>query len=709
MNRKQRRAAEAGGRGSGASASDPRVGGLFAAGLAHHQAGRLAQAETLYRETLALEPDHADALHLLGVLASQIGRHDVAVELIDRAIARDRSSPRYYSNRGLALAGLQRFAEAIASYDRALSLRPEDPEVLYNRGNALLALARPDEALATYERALRARPDYAEAMCNRGAALAALGRNAEVLASYDRVLAKHPDHAEALSNRGNALKALGRFGEALASYDRALMMRPDDAQACFNRGVTLHELKRFDLALASYDSALAMRPDHAEALSNRGDALRELGRLEEALASYDRALTARGEFAEALSNRGNVLRAMRRFDDALASYDAALRLRPDYPEAWSNRAATLQALDRLDEALASCDRALALRPDLVEALNNRASVLQELHRFDESLSTYDHLAAIAPDHAEAQMNRALLLLLSGDFAKGWPAYEWRRKLPSFVERGFAQPEWLGQDIAGKRLLLHAEQGFGDTIQFVRYAALAAQRGADVIVEVQPQLRPLLGSLFGVEVIAAGRDELPAFDLHCPLLSLPHLFATTPAAIPVGVPYIAAPADRIAAWASRLPADGLRVGLAWSGHRDNTRDHERSIPFARLAPLFDIPGARFVSLQKDIRASDAEDFRRCGSVIDLRAGLHDFADTAAVIAQLDLVISVDTSVAHLAGAMGKPFWLLLPRVPDFRWQLGRTTSPWYPTARLFRKSQADSWDAVIEGVAAELAALAASFR
>jgi tetratricopeptide (TPR) repeat protein len=703
VNRKQRRAAETAGRRTGASASDPRVAGVFAAGLAHHQGGRLAQAETLYRETLALQPDHADALHLLGVIASQVGRHDVAVDLIDRAIARDRTIPRYHSNRGLALAGLQRFAEAIASYDRALSLRPGEAEVLYNRGNALVALGRLYDALEAYERALLARPDHAEALCNRGATFAALGRDAEALASYDRVLAKRPDHAEALSNRGNALKALGRLDDALASYDRALTARPDDAQALFNRGVTLHELKRFDLALASYDRALAARPDHAEALSNRGDALRELGRLEEALASYDRALAARPVYAEALSNRGNVLKALRRFDDALASYDAALRLRPDYPEALSNRAVTLQALDRLDEALASCDRALALRADSIEALTNRASVLQELRRFDEALASYDRVAAIAPDCAEAQMNRALLLLLTGDFAKGWPAYEWRRKLPIWIERGFAQPEWSGEDIAGKRLLLHAEQGFGDTIQFARYAALAAMRGADVVLEVQPPLEPLLGGLFGVEVVAAGRDRLPPFDLHCPLLSLPHLFAATPTTIPGGVPYVVAPADRIAAWARRLPADGLRVGLAWSGHPDNIRDHERSIPFARLAPLIGVPGIRFVGLQKDIRAADADDFRRCGGVIDLRAELRDFADTAAVIAQLDLVITVDTAVAHLAGAMGKPLWVLLPRVPDFRWLLDRTTSPWYPRARLFRKSQADTWDSVIAGVATELAA------
>jgi hypothetical protein len=328
-----------------------------------------------------------------------------------------------------------------------------------------------------------------------------------------------------------------------------------------------------------------------------------------------------------------------------------------------------------------------------------------LRRFDEALATYDRVAAIAPGHAEAQVNRALLL--SGDFENGWAAYEWRRKLPSWAERAFTQREWSGEDIAGQRLLLHAEQGFGDTIQFARYAALAAGRGIEVVLEVQPALAPLLGGLFGLEVIAAGRGPLPPFDRHCPLFSLPRLFATTPATIPSGAPYIVAPADRIAAWAPRLPGDGLRVGLAWSGHSDNVRDHERSIPFARLAPLRAVPSARFVSLQKDIRVTDADDFRRCGNVVDLGGDLRDFADTAAIIAQLDLVITVDTAVAHLAGAMGKPVWVLLPHVPDFRWLLDRATSPWYPSARLFRKGQTDSWDDVIAGVAEELNARAAS--
>jgi tetratricopeptide (TPR) repeat protein len=705
MNRKQRRAAEASGKRAGAS--DPRVADLFAAGLAHHQAGRLAQAETLYRETLALQGDHADALHLLGVIASEVGHPDIAVDLIGRAIACDRFNPTYHSNQGLALASLQRFAEAIESYDRSLALRPGNAEVHYNRGNALLALGRPQAALEAFDRAVRARPDHVQALCNRGAALTELGRNDDALASYDRALAIAPDFGEALSNRGNALRALKRFDDALASYERALTIRPDDAIALFNRGTTLHELKRFDLALASYDRALALRPDHVEALLNRGDALHKLGQLDDALASYNQALDTRPDYAEALSNRGNVLKALRRFDDALASYDAAVKLRPDDAAAMSNRAVTLQALDRLDEALTSCDRALALRPDSAEALNNRASLLQEFGRFYDALIDYNRAVAVAPDFAEAQLNRALLLLLAGNFEQGWPAYEWRRQLSSWAAREFAQPEWSGEDIAGKRLLLHAEQGFGDTIQFSRYAALATLRGANVILEVQPSLEPLLNGLPDVEVVAAGRDPLPSFDLHCPLLSVPRLFATALDTIPGGVPYIAAPSDRIAAWASSLPKEGVRVGLAWSGHRDNVRDHERSIPFARLAPLMRVAGTRFVSLQKDLRAADADDFRRCGEIINLSDELRDFADTAAVIAGLDLVITVDTAVAHLAGAMGKPVWLLLPRVPDFRWLLDRTTSPWYPTARLFRKRGAETWDTVIAQAATELAALAAA--
>jgi tetratricopeptide (TPR) repeat protein len=771
LSRKARRAAARLGQAEGArpQAGMPVAADAFRAGLAHHQAGRLGEAEARYRETLAAAPDHADALHLLGVLASQVGRHDVAVDLIDLAIRQDGKNSLYHSNRGLALHGLRRFEEALAAYDRALALRPNYAEALFNRAVTLQALARFEEALATYGRALALRPDHVEALCNRGVvleklgrfaealtsydralaarptfvealgnrgnALAALGRRAEALASYDRALEVRPDHAEVLSNRGNTLRDLGRREEALASYDRALAAHPEHVEAQFNRAGVLHDLGRLDEALASYEralearpdlvkalfncgvllqgfkrreEALAMyeralnaRPDHAEALCNRGVVLHELGRLDAALDGYERALALRPDYAEALLNRGNARKALQRFADALESYDGALKARPDYAEAWSNRGVVLQRLRRFDEAVASFDRALVARPDFAEALNNRADALQELGRFDEALACYDRALALASDYAEAGLNRALLLLLSGAFAQGWAAYEWRRKLPSWASRSFAAPEWSGEELGGKRLLLHAEQGFGDTIQFVRYARLAAARGARVVLEAQPPLEALLAASSCAETVLATGAPLPPFDLHCPLLSLPRLLGTTAATIPADIPYIRPPPERLEAWRAWLPHDAPLIGLAWSGHPANSKDHDRSIPFAQLAPLLRVPGVRFVSLQKDVRASDAAAFAGCTGVIDLRARLNDFADTAAVIAGLDLIITVDTAVAHLAGAMGKPVWVLLPAVPDFRWLLERADSAWYPSARLFRKS--GDWDEVVARVARELAA------
>ena len=729
MNRKARRAAERAGREGSRPGGD-----VFRAGLAHHQAGRLAEAEALYRETIAAEPNHADALHLLGVIASQVGRHEVAVQLIDLAIGQDAPNSLYHSNRGLVLQRLGRFAEALASYDRALALRPDYPEALFNRAVSLQALARFEEALAGYDRALAVRSDHVEALSNRGVVLHKLGRIAEAIASYERALAARPTFVEALANRGNALAALGRREEALASYERALAVRPDHADVLFHRGGVLHELGRPDEALesyeraltarpdfaeacfnravllqargqreealADYDRVLALRPDHAEAHGNRGVLLNQLGRLDEAVASYDCAIAARPDYADAWSNRGHALQVLRRHEEALASCERALALRPDHAEAWSNRGVVLQVRRRFDEALASYDRALALRPDWPAALNNRADTLAELARFEEAREHYDRALAFAPDYAEARLNRAFLLLLLGEFEEGWRAYEWRRKSPTWRPQTFAQPEWAGENPSGKTLLLYAEQGFGDTIQFVRYARLVAARGARVVLAVQPALKELLAGSDCAETVVAAGEPLPPFDLHCPLLSLPQRFATTVATIPADVAYIRPPPARFEVWKARLP-QGLRVGLAWSGHPANWRDHNRSIPFEQFAPLLSIPGVHFVSLQKDVRASDAPALAAFDKVIDLRTELNDFSDTAAVIARLDFVITVDTAVAHLAGAMGKPTWILLPYVPDFRWLIDREDSPWYPTARLFRQSSVGDWAKVLARVAQHL--------
>jgi tetratricopeptide (TPR) repeat protein len=646
-----------------ANAAPQDVAQALTQALELHQQGRLAEAERLYSAILAARPDHADALHFLGLIKFASGQFNEALQLIARAMRSGTPSPQVLLNHGLVLNALDRRAEAIESFDQAIKLNP----------------------------------NISEAHNNRAVVLATLGRNEEALQSYDKALAIRPDDAGTLYNRGNLLKDIGRFDEALVSYDRALALRPDYAEALCNRGVVLYALKRLHDALASYDRALVLRQDIAEAYSNRGNVLRDFKQFEEALANYDRALALRPDYAEAFSNRGIALHELKRHDDALASFDRALALRPDYAVALCNRGATLHALRRYGEALASYDRALALQPDYAEALSNRGATLSELRKFDEALANYDRALALQPELPEVHWNQATLRLLTGDFERGWAEYEWRWKRDSMARamRNFAQPCWRGGDeISGKTILLHSEQGFGDTIQFCRYAPLVAARGARVILEVERPLQRLMTTLAGGPQVVSKAGLLPEFDLQCPLLSLPLAFGTRLEIIPAATPYLTAPLQDSADWEKRLGEKSPpRIGLVWSGSATHQRDAERSIALRALLPLLDID-ATFVSVQKDVRPADAAVLRERSDILHVGDALGDFANTAALISQLDLVISVDTSVVHLAGALGHPVWIMLPYIADWRWLLDQDSTPWYPTARLFRQDDTRMWDAVI---------------
>ena len=393
-----------------------------------------------------------------------------------------------------------------------------------------------------------------------------------------------PEHAEALCNRGLTLHALNRFDEALASYDHALKVRPHYAEALCNRGLALHELKRFDEALASYNRALTLRPHYADVLSNRGLTLHELKRFDEALASYDRALRVRPNYAEALSNRGMALRELNRLEDALESYDRALVVRPEFVKAHSNRGNALHELNRFDEALASFDRALRVDPDYAEALSNRGVTLNSLLRFEEALSDFECALKLRPSHADTHYNEALCRMLIGDFDRGWEKCEWRWETThtNDKKRNFAQPLWLGSsEIAGKTILLHGEQGFGDMIQFSRYVPLIAERAGRVILEIPETLRKLMSTLSGTAHIISKGEPLPDFDLHCPLLSLPLAFKTGLKTIPSACPYLHASPQALLDWDARL---GLRtrprIGLVWSGRPTHKNDRNRSVSSAR---------------------------------------------------------------------------------------------------------------------------------
>jgi tetratricopeptide (TPR) repeat protein len=488
---------------------------------------------------------------------------------------------------------------------------------------------------------------------------------------YNALLQYHPENFDALHGLGQLHSQCGRFDTALVLIQTALKSDMSRAEGFASLGLVFHLLHRFKEAILSYDEGLSLDPGNAELLNRRGVALLELRRPVEALESFERALAANPDHLDALGNYGNALIKLNRPGEAIAAYDRALAIVPENAGLLTNRAVALRRLDRPREALMSASRALIGNPNFAQA------------RFVESVAR----------------------LTLGDFAAGWRGYEarWSVGLLASQCRNFAAPLWSGKEsLDGKAILLHAEQGFGDTIQFVRYAALVAERGAErVILEVQRELAPLLTQLAGVTAVIARGEPLPAFDVHCPLLSLPLAFTTELATIPADSPYVAPPDETIAAWRDRLPQRRPCIGLAWSGDPAHDNDLNRSIGLETLAPLLDVPDVIFVSLQNEIRERDLPILEKFPKLVRTDLKFRDFADTAAVISLMDTVISVDTAVAHLTGAMGKPLLLLLPFAADFRWLRERQDSPWYPTAQLYRQAKFGDWESAVAAVRNDL--------
>lgn len=613
----------------------------YALALQLFESGAIAEAEQACRLMLQAEPAQPEVILLLGICCWQRGDAVSAVE----------------------------------AYDLASALRPGFGEALFNKALALRALGRPEEALNCYRLAGEACPGWADVPFNMGNLLFDLGRISQALECYDRAVTLNPLFSQAQCNRGNCLGAMGRVDEARAAYERMANLAPNSADPYFNLGELYQTHRRFDEALQAYDRALALQPNHAKTLNNRS----------------------------------LVLLALDRPAEALASVELALALCPDDPKAQNNRGVVLRALDRLEDAEACYDIALSLYPDYPDALYNRGQVRHELLRLDEALSDYDGALRLRPVYPDCSWNRALCLLLQGKLEAGWGGYESRWHLgqspaePLMMDgRPSLSPS---TDVSGRTVLLWSEQGLGDTLQFARYGLVLAGRGARVVLEVQASLVPLLNELPGIELVIARGDARPDFDFHCPLLSLPWCLGTRLDTIPHPGSYLSAPMAKRDVWREKV-ADitGVRVGIAWSGSPTNKGDRQRSIPLANLGELWEVEGLTWFSLQPDIRDSDRA-AAAASPLHDFGAELRDFADTAALIAELDLVIAVDTSVAHLAGALGKPVWLMLPHFPDWRWLLQRDDSPWYSSMRLFRQTRRNDWTSVIAGVRAALAALA----
>jgi len=534
---------------------------------------------------------------------------------------------------------------------------------------------------------------------NEALALHRQGRLRDAEKIYTRVLKAAPDHFDALNLLGTIKAQLGRVGEAHRLLSAAVKLNPRAPQAWANLGQVLHALKRDRDALECFDKALALNPDDIGIVNNRADVLLSLRRTEEALAAFRQVLARVPQHPQARLGSGIAHAALGALDEAVADFDRALTLAPGHPAAHFNRGIALYDLGRYAEAVAAHDSALAAAPDHAGALLNRGRALAALNRFDDAIASYGKAQALRKDDADVHFMESLALLTLGDYRRGFEKYEWRWRrsgMPEQKSRG--RPLWRGDyPLARKTVLLHAEQGFGDTIQFARYVPLLAANGAKVVLEVQPELTALMARLEGAAAVIARGTAAPPFDVHCPLGSLPLAFKTESATVPANIPYLSADNARLAKWSARIGAlERPRIALAWAGNPSHLNDRNRSVPFAKLAPLLSIP-ARFVSIQRDVRGEDAIALAGDSRVTNLGAELDNFADTAALIAQCDLVIAVDTAVAHLAGAMGRPLWMLLPFAPDWRWTLDGETSPWYPTARLFRQTSLGDWDGVIARV------------
>jgi len=519
-----------------------------------------------------------------------------------------------------------------------------------------------------------------------------------------------PPNLARILRRADDARAKGDLGKAERLCTTLLRHRPDNFEALHGLGQINYRRGQLDAALAQFQEALKSDLSRADGFLSLGLVFHALRQWQRALVSFEEGLRLAADDAELLNGRGVALLELRRPGEALESFNRVLAVAPDHREGLGNRGNALLRLNRVAEALAAYDRALIFAPQSAELLANRAAALRRLDRPQEALMSAASALSINPDHAHARFVEAVARLTLGDFAGGWPAYEsrWRIGWLASQRRDFSAPLWLGaQSLKGKSILLHAEQGLGDTIQFVRYAPLLAARGATVFLEVQSELVRLLSSMPGAALVVARNESLPRYDLHCPLLSLPLACATTPEAIPAEIPYVAPAAADIASWQARLPRRRPLVGLAWSGTRAHDNDLNRSIRLATLLPLLDAPDVTFVSLQHEVRDEDAALLESRRDVEPSGPQFRDFADTAAALACLDAVISVDTAVAHLAGAMGKPLFLLLPFAADFRWLRERADSPWYPSARLFRQPRFGDWDGAIEALREDLQAFVVS--
>jgi tetratricopeptide (TPR) repeat protein len=675
----------------------------LALGLQYQQAGQFYDAEQVYLHILEADPANADALGSLAGVYLALNRLAEAKTAFQRALRLRPHSAELHNDLGVVLAQQGKPIEATASFQQALHYRPEYAEASNNLGIVLAQQGKLNEAVLAHQRALQIKPGYAEALSNLGLALGALGKLPEASVCHRQALEIKPDFIAAQNNLQAALSAQQQLGWNLAGFRMNQWYLSDEAVAHNELGLALKAQRRWTEAIASFQEAVRIRTDFPEAYNNLGVTFKDRGNLAEAEESLRHALALNPDFVEANNNLGTVLESIGKLEEAIACYHHALRCKPDFAEAHNNLGVVLNKQSKYAEAMAHYQRALELKPDYPDAHHNLGTLLVDQGRLEEGLASYERAIQLNPEDAEAHLGRAQAWLQRGDFERGFPEFEWRWRRSVFPPRPFAQPIWDGSSLAGRTILLHAEQGLGDTLQFIRYTPLVKQRGGRVIVECQEVLLPLLATCPGIDQLVTHGSPLPSFDTHAPLVSLARILQTTLDSIPADVPYLSADPDLTQRSQKLLGAtEGFKIGIAWQGNPGHTNDRNRSVRLNRFELLARLDGVRLFSLQKgpgtEQLAEGAEHF----SIPDLGSQFQTFQDTAAALVNLDLIITVDSAVAHCAGALGLPAWVLLPFAADWRWLMDRQDNPWYPSLRLFRQPRPGDWDSVFARVVEELA-------
>jgi tetratricopeptide (TPR) repeat protein len=672
-------------------------------GVQHHQAGRLREAEGIYRQILSADPNNAQTLHLLGVLFSQVGQGEPAVEFIRRAIAQNPTAAQYHCNLGAAQAIAGRHDEAIESYERALVLQPDLLDAHINLGSALVRLGRFDRAVASLQTALKARPDDFKILDSLGSALSQAGRQEEAIDVLKRALAIRSDFAPTHLTLGNALVRSNRFPEAIAAYRAALALRPSYPEAMNGLAQLLCENGSTDEAIDLARQTISLQERSAPAWYTLGRALHKHNRHEESAQALRRALEIDPKLLQAQNELGNVLVDLKSYAEAIQTLQHSLKIE-DSGKVRYNLGTAYWESGETDQAISEYKKAESLGFAEPMLYNNLGAIYHQRGETEKAIKCFQRALGIDADFNLAKFNLGMVQLLKGDFKEGFANYEsrWKAKSIQMPARYAHRGIWDGSDLQGKRILLDCEQGFGDSIQFVRYVPMIAGRGGKPILAATPELFRLLKTVPCLEGIVCPPEAIPPFDVQCPLMSLGHLMGTTIDNVPANVPYLFADAALAERWRTRLPRDGrTKVGLCWSGNPKHKEDSTRSLSLSALSPLGDVASAWFCSLHKGPASREATTSSGKFQLADWTPELSDFADTAALIAGLDLVITCDTAIAHLAGALGKPVWLLIPKVPDWRWMLDRDDSPWYPTMRIFREERRGEWGSAIDRVCQSL--------